>query len=65
MALMDPAPTTAQRAYMLNGIIYLPHYLTKGLFVSPDGNTYKEAYLVDRCAPITLQLWPRGRNEAN
>jgi len=65
MALMDPAPTTAQRAYTRNGVIYLPHYLTKGLFVSPDGNTYKEAYLAERCNPISLQLWPRGRDATN
>lgn len=51
---------TICRAYSLNGIPFIPHYRTPGLFVAPGGKTSTETELKARGAMRhDRKLWPR------
>jgi len=50
----------AQKAFVLDGIVILPHYLTNGYFVSPGGRIWTIAELRQKGAIETLRmLWKR------
>ena len=52
--------TVPTRIYTHHGKIYVPHYVFKGVWVGPCGNTYKEGFLKTYCIPGTMMLWKRA-----
>lgn len=55
-------PRKLQKAYEgINGVVFVPHYRKRGLFVGPGGVIYHTNTLADAGARATrLLLWPRG-----
>lgn len=53
------ADVEEQTAYLLNGMLFVPHYTNKGVFVAPGSITYLESALVNIAQKVRLMLWPR------
>lgn len=53
---LEPSP-----AYLLAGIVYLPHYTQPNTFVGPGGREFSVEYLRNFGAEkLILPLWPRA-----
>lgn len=61
MAKVDPIHEIAsETAYILLGIVYVPHYTERGTYVGPGNVYYPVSYLeLFRAEKIRLPLWPR------
>ena len=66
---MPLPPVVQQRAYLLNGVTFLPHYQEPGLYVGPgygkhNHRKYPAFELTMLGAePIVLMLWERGHSK--
>jgi hypothetical protein len=50
----------AQKVFVLNDIIFVPHYLNQGIFVSPGGKQWIAAQLKEMGATESIRmLWKR------
>ena len=59
--LKDTAPTYQCTAYKMRGIMLVPHYTKRGVFVGPGGAEYRKEELRGmRARPIRKHLWARG-----
>lgn len=75
MSITEPAARTAQVAYKLNGLTFVPHYRNNSIYVGPgypiyNNKRYSAAELTAAGATSTPEfLWSRGAhgivNEAN
>lgn len=57
--------TTAElvptRAYLLNGVLLVPHYTNKDVYVAPGGTTYDADYIeLFQLESVMLLLWLRS-----
>ena len=60
IALKDTAPTYQCIAYAMRGIMLVPHYKKRGVFVAPGGAEYRNEVLRwMRARPIRKHLWAR------
>ena len=58
--LKDTAPTYQCTAYAMRGIMLVPHYTKRGVFVGPGGAEYrKEELRWMRAKNVRTHLWPR------
>ena len=66
---MPMPPVMQQRAYLLDGVTFLPHYQEPGLFVGPGygkhNRTKHTAFglAMFGAEPIVLMLWERTQNK--
>lgn len=66
--LMTLPPVMQQRAYLLDGVTYLPHYQEPGLFVGPGyGKHNRRRYTASSlralgAEPTVMMLWERVQN---
>ena len=59
-ALKDTAPTYQCTAYAMRGIMLVPHYKKRGVFVAPGGAEYrKEELRWMRAKNVRTHLWSR------
>ena len=59
--LKDTAPTYQCTAYAMRGIMLVPHYEKRGVFVAPGGAEYRKEELRRlRARPIRKHLWARA-----
>jgi hypothetical protein len=55
-----PHELAPQTAYLLLGLLLVPHYCNKGMYVAPGNQVYPNTYLeLFGAEKITLPLWPR------
>ena len=60
IALKDTAPTYQCIAYKMRGIMLVPHYKKRGVFVAPGGAEYRKEELHRlRAKNVRTHLWPR------
>ena len=66
---MPLPPVVQQRAYLLDGVTFLPHYQEPGLYVGPGyGKHNHRKYTAFELTmlgaePIVLMLWERGHSK--
>ena len=66
---MPLPPVVQQRAYLLDGVTFLPHYQEPGLYVGPGygkhNYTKHTAFglAMFGAEPIVLMLWERGHSK--
>lgn len=66
---MPLPPVMQQRAYLLDGVTFLPHYQEPGLFVGPGyGKHNRRRYTASSlralgAEPTVMMLWERTQNK--
>lgn len=57
----EPAEKRLYRCYLSQGVLYVPHYTDRYLFVGPGGKLYDENALIFARAKLVREyLWHRG-----